>query len=228
MSSEETRLAAPQITLTWRDRRRLTAAAKADAYRRKPALDLGVSTFTTGYRISLMTARDVDLTALRRERLREVKPTLKEWTRLTASLPSLKKDLQKAQSDLQSVTDSPPTAARSPYTSPQVAQARQSRAVAAAIAQSTARVSSAQRAIADTELKIIQLRTILHTANTEWQADVDYLCALAEFRRAVFDRVLLRHHRHGDLLDTVLERQVPPVPKDIAGPLVLVDEANPV
>lgn len=209
------------LRLPWWDRWRLHGAARRDAFRGRPALDVFPDPLTTAQRVRVMVARDADLGDLRRRWIRTLAPTVRELERLTGILETLHATRSDARAHLTSVTDAPPAATGISYTSERVARSRGDRALRVVLAGARAREEAAQEALAAAKGEISRLRALCSAAEAEYRAEVTYLGALAELRRATYDRTLVRHHPHGDLLDTVLDRSVPDLPDAICAPLHL-------
>lgn len=209
-----------QLRLRWWDLWRLQAAARTDAFRGRPALDLGLNRVTTAHRVSVMTARDADMSALRQRRLKDLAETLRELAQLTQTLADLKEARQAAERTLSSVSSNPPQARVTEYTSEAVSRSRNARALRAGLAQAQTHVEDTGRAMTDTTKQIARLRAVCSATEVQYRAEILHLGTLAELRRATYDRAMVRHHRHGDLLDTLLDRSVPRPPVELTGPLI--------
>lgn len=96
---------------------------------------------------------------------------------------------------------------------------RNARGLRAVLAGARAREEAAHQALAAAEGEISRLKALCSAAEAGYRAEVMYLGALAELRRATYDRALVRHHPHGDLLDAVLDRSVPGLPDAVNAPL---------
>lgn len=207
------------LRLPWWDRWSLHGAARRDAFRGRPALDVFQGPVTTAQRVRVMVARDADLGDLRRRRVHNLAPTVRELERLTGILQTLHANRSKARANLTSVTDALPATPSTGHASERVTRSRNDRSLRAVVAGARAREEAAHQALTTAEGEISRLRALCSAAEAEYRAEVMYLGALAELRRATYDRALVRHHPHGDLLDAVLDRSVPGLPDAINAPL---------
>lgn len=201
---------------TWR----LKASARAMAFRGIPTLDIGGYPVTTAERYALVAARNTDISALRRQHLKDLKSQLDQLARLTQSLPTLRAAVETADRAADEAERNAPTARSGPSTSEAVTRARTSRARLTATAAATARLTAARKAVADAEQELAAIRARISTASDQYATDTRHIDALARLRIALFDKTLIKYHRHADLLDTVLDRTMPPIPREFITPLV--------